>query len=103
MFISKTGKGYIKKNEFIDRMAEKGGVTKCSCRKYVDLFLETFFELLLEGYAVRFYRLFKAEVVTQKKKYGRDFHNGGFVEIPEHKKIKFTFFDSINNRLDEET
>ncbi len=93
---------FINKKEFINRMAEKGGVTKCSCRKYVDLFLETFFELLLEGNVIRFYKLFKAEVVTHKKKYGRDFHNGGLVEIPEHKRIKFIFYDLINEKVNEE-
>lgn len=36
----------INKKEFINRMAEKGGVTKCSCKQYLDLVLDTFFELL---------------------------------------------------------
>ena len=27
----------INKKEFIDRMAKKGGVTRCSCKKYIDL------------------------------------------------------------------
>lgn len=92
----------INKKEFINRMAEKGGVTKCSCRKYLNLFLETLFELLLEGNVIRFYKLFKVEVVTNKKKYGRDFHNGGLVEIPEHKRIKFTFYDLIKKKVNDE-
>lgn len=84
-------------------MAEKGGVTKCSCRKYVDLFFETFLEFLLEGKIIRFYRYFRAEVVTYKKKLcGRDFHNGGVVEIPERKRIKVTFYDMVNDKLEEE-
>lgn len=83
-------------------MAENGGVTKCSCRKYLNLFLETFFELLVEGYVVRFHKIFKAEVVTRKRKYGRDFYNGGFIEIPDRKRIKVTFYDLINDKLDED-
>lgn len=40
---------YIYKKEFINRMAENGHKTKCSCREYFDLLFQTFYELLEEG------------------------------------------------------
>ena len=45
----------INKKDFINRMAENGNKTKKSCREYLDLMFDTFFELLEEGEAIKFW------------------------------------------------
>ena len=89
----------INKKEFINRMAEKGGVTKCSCRKYLDLMLQTFFELLAEGINVRFVRIFKAEVTEAKEKEIYDISTKGRTVLPAHKCIKIRVSKMVQERF----
>jgi nucleoid DNA-binding protein len=49
----------INKKDFINRMAENGNKTKKSCREYLDLMFDTFFELLEEGEAIKFCEMVK--------------------------------------------
>lgn len=92
----------INKKEFINRMAEKGGVTKCSSEKYLDLVIDTFFDLLKEGHVIRFYNIFKAELVTVIGKTSTDFVNGGRLYIPPHKKIKVMWYKNLRKFINEE-
>lgn len=89
----------INKEEFIARMAKKGGVTKCSCREYVDLMLETLFELLTEGINVRFVRYFKVEVTEEKEKEIYDISKKGRVKLPAHKCIKIRVSRSVQKKF----
>ena len=89
----------INKKEFIDRMAEKGGVTKCSCRKYLDLMLETFFEVLSEGISVRFVRLFTAEVSDMKEKETYNIATKKKGILPAHKCMKIRFSKVLQRKF----
>lgn len=89
----------INKKEFIDRMAEKGGVTKCSCRKYLDLMLQTFFELLAEGINIRFVRILKAEVTEAKEKEIYDISTKGRTILPAHKCVKIRVSKVIQEKF----
>ena len=44
----------VLKKEFIDRMAEKGGITKKAARQGVDLFFETLMDCMAEDEKVVF-------------------------------------------------
>ncbi len=92
----------INEKEFINRMAEKGGVTKCSSKKYLYLVIETFLDLLKEGHVIRFYRLFKAELTTVVGKTSTDFANGGRIYVEPHKKIKMTWSKKLRNRINDD-
>lgn len=83
-------------------MAEKGGVTKCSCKQYLDLVLDTFFELLKEGCIIRFHNVFKVELITVVGKTSTDFVNGGRLFIPPHKKIKFMWYKNLRKAINED-
>jgi len=89
----------INKEEFITRMAKKGGVTKCSCREYVDLMLATLFELLAEGINIRFVRYFKAEVAEAKEKEIYDISTKGRTILLAHKCIKIRVSKAIQEKF----
>ena len=89
----------INKEEFITRMAKKGGVTKCSCREYVDLMLATLFELLTEGINIRFVRYFKAEIAEAKEKEIYDISTKGRTILPAHKCIKIRVSKAIQEKF----
>ena len=89
----------INKKEFIDRMAKKGEVTRYSCKKYIDLMLETLFELLAEGINVRFVRYFKVEVVESKEKEIYDISTKGRTILPTHKRIKIKVSKAIQEKF----
>ena len=83
------------KEQFIDRMAKKGGIKKIEADRYVNLFIDTLLECLKEEGKVKFQGFGKFEV-----KVGRNPKNGNTCIIPKHKAVKFKagkrFSDEVN-------
>lgn len=61
----------VLKKEFIDRMAENGGITKKAARQGVDLFFETLADYMSEDRKVVFTGFGKFEMKTFKERTGR--------------------------------
>lgn len=92
----------VLKKEFIDRMAETGGITKKAARQGVDLFFETLMDYMSEDQKVVFTGVGKFEMKTFKERKGRIPIGGAECFVPEHRKMKFraseTLVDKIENR-----
>ena len=91
----------INKKEFINRMAEKGGKTKCSCKEYLELVLDTFYEVLEEGETIRFHKIISAETKVTPERPARNPKTGDKCIVPEHKRIKIKVSETVINRLNE--
>lgn len=78
----------VLKKEFIDRMAENGGITKKAARIGFDLFIETLMDCMCENEKVMFNNFGRFEMKTLGERMGR-LPLGGECIIPEHKKMKF--------------
>lgn len=89
----------IYKKEFIDRMAENGNVTKKSCREYLDLMFDTFYEFLEEGETIKFYGIMNAEAKTTPERVARNPQNGKEYIVPEHKRIKIKVSEVVLREL----
>lgn len=92
----------INKKDFIDRMAENGNKTKKSCREYMDLMFDTFYELLEEGEVIQFAGIMKAETKITPERPARNPQNGEVCIVPERKRIKVTFSEVLRDRLNGE-
>ena len=78
----------VLKKEFIDRMAETGGITKKAAREGLELFIETLMDCICENEKVMFNNFGRFEMKTLGSRKGR-LPLGGECIIPEHKKMKF--------------
>ncbi len=77
----------VLKKEFIDRMAETGGITKKAARQGFELFIETLMDCMSENEKVMFTGLGRFEMKTVKEK---KMPFGGNSSIaPEHRRMKF--------------
>ncbi len=92
----------VNKKEFINRMAENGQVTKKSCRKYLDLMLDTFYEFLEEGEEIRFYGIMNAETKMIPERVARNPQNGAGCIVPEHKRVKIKVSEVVLKELNEQ-
>ena len=95
----------VLKKEFIDRMAEKGGITKKAAREGLELFIETLLDCMAEDEKVMFNNFGRFEMKTlETRKVISPL--GGECIIPEHKKMKFSpsriLFRKIEEMRDEE-
>lgn len=77
----------VLKKEFIDRMAENGGITKKAARQGFDLFIETLMDCMCEDEKVMIngFGRFEMKMVKEKKMPFR----GDDSIVPEHRKMKF--------------
>jgi len=91
----------VLKKEFIDRMAENGGITKKEARMGFDLFFETLMECMAEGEKVLLVGLGKFEMKTTSERKGKVPLSGAECVIPEHKNMKFYVSKSLNDRIEE--
>lgn len=75
----------VLKKEFIDRMAENGGITKKAARQGFDLFIETLMDCLCENEKVIIngFGRFEMKMVKEKKMPFR----GDDSVVPEHMKF----------------
>ena len=78
----------VLKKDFIDRMAEKGGITKKAARLGFDLFIETLMDCMSENEKVMFNNFGRFEMKTLESRKST-LPLGGECIIPEHKKMKF--------------
>ena len=86
----------VLKKEFIDRMAEKGSITKKAARQGVELFIETLMDYMSENEKVMIVGFGRFEMKTHKERKGRVPLRGTECIIPEHRKMKF--YASETNR-----
>ena len=92
----------VNKKDFINCMAENGNKTKKSCREYLDLMLDTFYELLEEGETIRFCRIMNVETKITPERPARNPQNGKVCIVPERKRIKVTFSEVLRDKLNGE-
>ena len=90
----------VLKKEFIDRMAENGGITKKAARLGFDLFIETLLDCMSEGEKVMFNNFGRFEMKTLESRKTR-LPLGGECIIPEHKKMKFYPSRTLSKRIEE--
>lgn len=91
----------VLKKEFIDRMAETGGITKKDARRGVELFFETLMECMSEGEKVMFSGLGRFEMKTYKEKVCRNPQGGDNCIVPEHKKMRFYASETLADKIEE--
>lgn len=89
----------VLKKEFIDRMSEKGGITKKEARRGVDLFFETLMDCMREDEKVVFTGLGKFEMKTFKERKGRIPIGGAECIVPEHRKMRFYASEKLQDRI----
>ena len=88
------------KKEFIDRMAEIGGITKKAARRGLELFMETLMDCMTENEIVRFTGFGKFEMKTVKERKGINPFNGEDCIVPEHRKMKFYASEVLADKID---
>lgn len=90
----------VLKKEFIDRMAENGGITKKAARQGVDLFFETLTDYMSEDRRVVFTGIGKFEMKTFKERKGRIPIGGAECIVPEHRKMKFRASEGLIDKIE---
>lgn len=91
----------VLKKEFIDRMAERGGITKKAARLGFDLFIETLMGCMAEDEKVMIKGFGRFEMKTYKERIGKVPLSGAECFIPEHKKMRFYASDLLGGRIEE--
>ena len=91
----------VLKKEFIDRMAEKGGITKKAAREGIELFIETLMDCMAENEKVMIKGFGRFEMKTYKERICKSPIGGGNCTIPEHKKMRFYASETIADRIKE--
>ena len=91
----------VLKKEFIDRMAENGGITKKAAKQGVELFIETLMDCMSEDEKVMIKGFGRFEMRTCKERICNSPIGGGNCIIPEHKKIRFTPSELLSGRIKE--
>ena len=91
----------VLKKEFIDRMAENGGITKKAANQGLDNFFETLMECMAEGEKVLLVGLGRFEMKTTKERRGRVPLSGADCIVPEHRKMKFHASETLTGKIEE--
>lgn len=91
----------INKKEFVNRMAEIGGMTKKQANKGADAFIETLIDCLNAECVVKFVGFGRFEMKTMKEKPARNPRTGETCIVPEHKKVKFYAGEALAERIKE--
>ncbi len=91
----------ITKTEFVNRMAEIGGITKKEANRGVDAFIATLIDCLNDGYVVKFVGFGKFELKTMKEKPARNPKTGESCIVPEHKKVKFYAGETLTDMMNQ--
>lgn len=89
----------VLKKEFIDRMAETGGITKKEARRGFELFIETLLDCMCEDEKVMIngFGRFEMKMVKEKKMPFR----GDDSIVSEHRKMKFYPSRLLGNVIEE--
>lgn len=91
----------VKKKEFIDRMAETGGITKKAARQGFELFVETLMDYMDEDETVMFSGFGKFGMKTFKERKSRMPLGGDEITIPGYRKMKFYPSRVLTERIGE--
>ena len=91
----------VLKKEFIDRMAENGGITKKAARMGFDLFFETLMECMAEGEKVLLVGIGRFEMKTTKERIGKVPLSGAECIVPEHRRMKFHASETLTDKIEE--
>lgn len=91
----------VLKKEFIDRMAETGGITKKAARLGFDLFIGTLMDYMSENEKVMFSGFGRFEMKTTKERRGRVPLSGAECVIPEHRVMKFYASETLTDKIGE--
>ena len=91
----------VLKKEFIDRMAENGGITKKAARMGFDLFFETLMECMAEGEKVLLVGIGRFEMKTTKERIGKVPLSGAECIVPEHRRMKFHASETLTDKIED--
>lgn len=91
----------VLKKEFIDRMAERGGITKKAAREGLDLFIETLIDYMAEDEKVMIKGFGRFKMKTYKERIGKVPLSGAECIIPEHKKMRFYASEKLTDKIDD--
>ena len=83
------------KAEFVEKFAEKTGMTKKDAAAAVDAYHEVIADAMKAGEKVVIPGVFKVEVKEQAASTGRNPHTGEEMQIPAKKAIKAKFSDKL--------
>ena len=92
----------VLKKEFIDRMAETGGITKKAAREGLELFIETLMECMAEGEKVMLSGLGRFEMKRTKERIGKVPLSGAECIVPEHRRMKFHASETLADKIEEQ-
>ena len=90
----------VLKKEFIDRMAETGGITKKAARLGFELFIETLMDCMNEDEKVMIKGFGRFEMKTYKERIGKVPLSGAECIIPEHKKMRYYASELLGGRIE---
>ena len=91
----------VLKKEFIDRMAENGGITKKDAKRGLELFIETLMDYMAEDEKVMIKGFGRFETKTYKERKGRVPLSGEECIVPEHKKMRFYASEMLADKIKE--
>lgn len=91
----------VLKKEFIDRMAENGGITKKAAKQGLELFIGTLMDYMRENEKVMFSGFGRFEMKTTKERRGRVPLSGAECVIPEHRVMKFHASETLTGKIEE--
>lgn len=89
----------VLKKEFIDRMAETGGITKKEAKRGFELFIETLLECMSNDEKVMISEFGRFEMRIVKERKGRMPLGGDGCIVPEHRKMKFFVSREVAKRM----
>lgn len=89
----------VNKKEFVDRMAEAGGITKKEARRGFELFIETLMDCMCKDEKVMISEFGRFEMRTVKERKGRMPLGGEDCIVPEHRKMKFFVSREVTKRM----
>ena len=87
------------KAEFVDKLAEKGKITKKLAAEAIELIFSTIGETLVNGEEIAVPGFGKFSVVVRKARTGLNPHTKAKLNIPETKAPKFTAAKSLKESI----
>ena len=91
----------VLKKDFIDKMAETGGITKKEARRGLELFIETLIDYMAEDEKVMIKGFGRFEMKTYKERIGKVPLSGTECIIPEHRKLRFYASELLGGKIEE--
>lgn len=92
----------IQREEFITIMSKKGGVTKCSCRRYINLMFDTLYDLLQEDKEVNFQGIMKVVPYLYKERETYDISSGDRVHIDDRRNVKVRMSKAFQDKFNKD-